>query len=722
MQLQLSLAVADRLHETLLVRGEPLGVVEAVHQLIASDNASILVCRQIMHSLVTHDARFCWAGGGDEQDLVSLSHWEVPDPDLWDVPFVALDLETTGARPGEGKITEIGAVRIEGLKEVRLFSTLVNPMRPIPAMITHITGITQEMVAGAPRIEEVIPELLEFLQGAVVVAHNAPFDVGFLNYELRRLKGRRLGEGAIDTLPLARALAPGLPNYRLGTVADALGAPVSACHRALADARAAGHVFVTLACRLQEQGITRLNQTRSYVSPTMRSGLQKLGLTRDVPRSPGAYLFLDQDEHVLYVGKADKLRERVRSYFVSDSEHARKVRQAIRLVERIDWVETVTPLEAVVREQELILEHRPPCNLQGRRPENYAYVKIGGSGSGLNLYVSGRPPKWLVPKTTVVGGPDRSAGTAATHVDTPVGADAGADVGAGLGVECIPIEGNPTREGKGQRSNGKPRFPLVLGPFRGRTRVYSALDLLQRSYPIRRCPRKPDGQPCVRGYSGKCLAPCSGDPQVISQHDALVCNLLGWLTGSDGPRMATAINDSAAHPAEVLDPIARADEVIRSLSHQRRYEDARAMQEAREDLLSLRRSYAALAEARTLCFAALWPPDQDDDGNGVRLNLVWNGRLTEAVTLTADSAEQIVGEMVARLPKAERDTEPGPRLAAVAQTELDSLLAVRRWYYESDRICKVPLQAGATRDDTVAWGGRVIADALRLLPAPAGGS
>ena len=93
-------------------------------------------------------------------------------------------------------------------------------------MITQITGITQEMVANAPRIEEVMPELLEFLEGAVVVAHNAAFDVGFLNYELQRLSGRRLGEGAIDTLPLARALAPGLPNYKLHTVAEALGAPV----------------------------------------------------------------------------------------------------------------------------------------------------------------------------------------------------------------------------------------------------------------------------------------------------------------------------------------------------------------------------------------------------------------------------------------------------------------------------------------------------------------
>ena len=681
------MAVADQLHETLLVRGEPLGVVEAARQLIASDNAAALVCRQVIHGLVTHDSRFCWAGGGVDQDLVSLSNWEVPDPDLADVAFVALDLETTGARAGEGKITEIGAVRIEGLKEVRFFSTLVNPMRSIPPMITQITGITQEMVADAPRIEEVIPELLEFLEGAVVVAHNAPFDVGFLNYELRRLKGRRLGEGAIDTLPLARALAPGLPNYRLQTVADSLGAPVTACHRALADARAAGHVFVTLACRLQEQGITRLNQTRTYVSPTLRSAVEKLSLTRDVPRSPGTYRFVDADEHVLYVGKAEKLRERVRSYFVSSSEHARKVRQAIRLVERIDWEVTVTSLEAVVREQELILEYRPPCNLQGRRPENYAYIKVGGSGSGLNVYVSSRAPKGLGPSD-----------------------------------DCAaPSERDPLPPATSPRAS-RPRLPVVFGPFRGRTRVYSALDLLQRCYPIRRCPRRPDGQPCVRGHAGKCLAPCAGDPQIVAQHNALVSELLGWLTGCDGSLRSRLGVVHATRFSEDLDPTARADEVMRSLSRQRRYEDARALQEAREDLLSLKRSYTSLVEARALCFAALWPESQHGDGPGVRMNLVWNGKLLGAATMTAETYDQTIGEMVADLPGLDTE-EPfswsGP--VAVAQTELDSMLAVRRWYHESERVCKVPLRATAQGTDSHAWRHQIIAETLRMLPAAAGG-
>ncbi|MBC7293580.1 MAG: 3'-5' exonuclease, partial [Thermoleophilia bacterium] len=196
--------------------------------LLASPQVPPALCTSILGALARYDCRFWWRPNGESPGeargslgVVSLRHWELPDPDLAEVPFVVLDLETTGARPGLAKITEIGAVRLEGLREVATFNTLVNPLRPIPPIITQITGITPAMVADAPRIEEVIPELLHFLEGAVIVAHNAPFDVGFLNYELRRLKGRQLGEGAIDTLPLARALAPGLPNYRLQTVAEA---------------------------------------------------------------------------------------------------------------------------------------------------------------------------------------------------------------------------------------------------------------------------------------------------------------------------------------------------------------------------------------------------------------------------------------------------------------------------------------------------------------------
>ncbi len=651
MQFQLSLRVADDLHETLLVRGEPLDAVEAARLLIASGNAPEPLCRQILGALVSHDRRFCLDVDCAE---LSLRRWQSCDPDLADVPFVALDLETTGARAGTSKITEIGAVRIEGFREVGHFSSLVNPMRPIPPMITQITGITQQMVAKAPRIEEIMPALLEFLEGAVVIAHNAAFDVGFLNYELQRLTGRKLGEGAVDTLPLARALAPGLPNYKLRTVAEALGAPVNACHRALADAQAAGHVFVTLTGRLQERGITRLGEMRAFLNPSSRSALDKLPLTRDLPKCPGTYRFVDKEGQILYVGKADRLRERVRSHFVGSAESTRRVRHALKLVERIDWDELCSPLEAVVKEQELILEHRPACNMYGVRPELYAYIKANRTGPGLALTASSRAPRWLN-----------------TEDQRP------------------------------------PQNQVVIGPFRGRARLNSALDLLLRCYPVRRCPRNNGDHPCVRGAHGRCLAPCLGTLDARELHDALVMDLIGWFAGRPGP--------------DLPDPMDRADEIVKTLSRQRRFEEAKTMQEAREHLLNVRRAYENLAEASDLRFATLWPQPADGHGPSVRLNVVWGGELRESLSLYPLTAEREIGAILDRLWQTEVSgpapaNSAGTPLVVVPQRRLDSLLAVRRWFYDADKVSKSMIpRAAADAAHRDSFKSRLIAEAYEAL-------
>jgi len=651
MQLQLSLNVADRLHEALLVHGEPLDAVEAACLLLASPKAPARLCGQILDALVRHDRRFCWHMTATPQ--ISLNRWEMADPDLAEIPFVALDLETTGARAGTGKITEIGAVRIEGLREVGHFSTLVNPQRPIPPIITHLTGITEEMVADSPRIEKVIPDLLEFLEGAVVVAHNAAFDVGFLNYELRRLKGQRLGEGAIDTLPLARALAPGLPNYRLRTVAEALDAPVLACHRALADAQAAAHVFITLVGRLQEHGVSRLEELRAYLNPSSRSGMDKLRLTRDLPRRPGTYRFLDRDDRIVYVGRADKLGEEVRAHFVPGSDRNRRMRQAVRLVERIDWDEAPTPLEALVHEHRLILEHRPTCNMYGTRPETYAYIKAGGAGPGLNLFASSRAPKWLA----------------------------------------------------AQESRARPaRGPLVMGPFRGRARVQAALDLLHHCYPVRRCPRRPNDRPCARAGKNQCLAPCSNDIRTRREHDALVLTILDWLAGRDD--------------TDLPDPFERANDMIRDLSRQRRHDEAQKIKEASEHLLTIRRSYASLAEAQRLRFAILWPHTSNGDGPSVRLNLIWNGNLQDPVSFHPAQAEESIRTALDSIRDASRDhqSDATASLVAVQQEDLDLLLALRHWVHETDRTLKVSLPGpGADTSDWEETKMRLVEEARSLL-------
>ncbi len=667
MQLQLSLAVANRLHETILVRGEPIDALEATSLLTASSGCPASLCRDILSILVSQDRRFCLvdtdlgleAGRGGEDvasapeapPRVSLRHWEPYDPDLAEVPFVALDLETTGARPGAGKITEIGMVRFEGFREIGRLSSLVNPMRPIPRMITAITGISQKMVANAPRIEELMPDILAFLEGAVVVAHNAAFDVGFLNYELRRLRSRELGDGAIDTLMLSRALAPGLPNYKLGTVAEALGSPVSACHRALADAEAAGYVFLTLMARLREQGVTRLSEARAYTVASTRAATEKLALTRDIPDGPGIYTFVDGGERVVFVGRADRLREEVRAHFVGRPPTARKMRQAVRAVDRIDWEDTCTSLEAAIREQQLILEHRPACNQHGVRPESYAYLKVRDSGPGLCLYVSNRPPNSL----------------------------------------C----GDPGGRKKGHS-------PLALGPFRQRARLTAALDLLQRSYPIRRCPRHPEERPCARGLAGECLRPCLGDIAVREEHDALVRHLIDWLIGRSN--------------GEGLDPVQRAGDLAWQLSHSQKHDDAERTREALDSLIGIRRSYHALAEACSLRFATLSKVDSNGDSPTIRLSVVWNGRLQTPVSLGATTTEADITRALAGC-LASCQVDPHSTVpVAVCQHEVDELLAVRRWLKEPDRPLTIQLtKAGTTRARLDIWKSQLANATLRMF-------
>jgi len=504
------------------------------------------------------------------------------------------------------------------------------------------------MVADAPRIDELMPDILSFLEGAVVVAHNAAFDVGFLNYELRRLKGRELGDGAIDTLTLSRALAPGLPNYRLGTVAEALGSPVSACHRALADAEAAGHVFITLMDRLREQGVTRLSQARTYTVSSSRA-TEKLTLTRDLPSGPGAYTFVDDEGRVIFVGKAESLKEEVRSYFAGAPPSTRKLRQASRLVERIDWEQTSTSLEATVREQELIIEHRPQCNQHPARPESYVYIKMRDAGPGLRLYVSNRPPR-----------------PAADH----------------------------SNAGK------KGRSVLALGPFRRRSRVVAALDLLQRCYRVRRCPRQKQEGPCARGVAGECLAPCGGDDQVRLEHDRVVRQLIDWLTG---------------RPTDI-DPVERAESLLGELARCNSQEEAQAARRALDDLAGLRRSYAALAEASDLRFVTLSPAEMNGDGPGVRLNVVWNGRLMEPVSVPASSLDAGIEKALKVLPPAPHEDTGRDLPVAVCPYEVDSLLAVRRWLKETERPATVLLTAtgpGSTNID--AWKSELLGAAVDLI-------
>lgn len=379
---------------------------------------------------------------------------DLEDP-LSQVTFVVVDLETTGGSAVTEAITEIGAVKVRGGEVLGEFATLVDPGRAIPPQIVVLTGITDAMVAAAPRIEAVLPAFLEFARGCVLVAHNAGFDVGFLKAACRRMSLPWPGFPVVDTVRLARRTLSReeAPSVRLGLLAPLLGARVTPDHRALHDARATVDVLHALLERLGPLGVLTLTELRANqtggrdVDPARR---RRRTLAAGLPAAPGVYLFRGRGDEVLYVGTSGNLRQRVRSYFTA-AEVRDRVKQMVLHAHRIDHVVCATALEARIREQRLIAAHQPRYNRRSRAPGKVYWIGLTDEAF----------PRLTVIRTT-----------------------------AG-------------------------RAEPLLGPFFTLDAARTGVDALQSAIPIRRCSQRikrhtPSGTPCALAELGRCGAPCSG--------------------------------------------------------------------------------------------------------------------------------------------------------------------------------------------------------------------
>lgn len=377
---------------------------------------------------------------------------------LRDVTFCVVDLETTGGSPQAGsRITEIGAVKVCGGEVLGEFQTLVNPRTKIPAFIAVLTGITNGMVAQAPPIESALPAFLEFAAGTVLVAHNAPFDVGFLRH-FALDQGRPWPDfEVVDTAKLARRVVTRdeSPNCKLSSLARVFDSSTTPNHRALADARATVDVLHGLLARLGSLGVHTLEELQTYSSRVSQAQRRKRHLAEGLPHAPGVYLFRDGESRVLYVGTSRDLRSRVRSYFTA-SETRSRMGEMIALAESVSAIECATPLEAEVRELRLIAEHKPRYNRRSRFPEKVVFVKLT------------REP-W--PRLALV-----------RRV-----LDDGAD---------------------------------YLGPFGSRKVAERCLAALHEAFPVRQCsgrlPVAPSRSACVLAEMGRCLSPCDGSSDPAS--------------------------------------------------------------------------------------------------------------------------------------------------------------------------------------------------------------
>ena len=371
---------------------------------------------------------------------------------LSDLTFCIVDLETTGGSAAKGsKITEFGAVKVRGGEVLGEFQSLVNPDEHIPAFITVLTGITDQMVISAPRIAEVLPSFFEFARGSVLVAHNAPFDVGFLKFAARELEIPWPTFEVVDTAILARRILTRdeVPNCKLSTLAAKFHATTTPNHRALDDARATVDVLHALFERLGPLGVSTLEEVSTYTSRVSPAQRKKRWLAEHLPSTPGVYIFRGPKDEALYIGTSRNIRARARSYFTK-SETRSRMAEMVQVAQRIEGISCASALEAQVRELRLIAHHKPPYNRRSRHQDKVAWLKLTQEA-------------W--PRLSVV----RAI------------LDDDAD---------------------------------YIGPFRGRVAAEGAITALHDTFRIRQCTqrlsqnsRKP---PCVLAEMGHCLSPCDG--------------------------------------------------------------------------------------------------------------------------------------------------------------------------------------------------------------------
>jgi len=373
LRMQLRLDAADRLVELVEERRGPVFVEEAARRLFALRSAPVGLARSLLEDVVGEDARLAWRG-----DAVGLAEPPGADLPLERATFVVVDLETTGLQPGSSRICEIGAVRVRELELQEEFELLADPGMPIGPTISALTGLRDADLRGAPHPGIAVRRFLEFAGDAVLVAHNARFDLSFLDRETERLTGARLAGPVVDTVGLARRLLTGrTPRAGLSSLAHFFGTAAQPCHRALPDAQATAEILIQLIGLAQERGALTVADLVDLAAPRVRKIYAKRSLAFGAPTAPGVYLFRDAHDQVLYVGRARDLRARLRSYFRSDRQRP-AVESALGALERIEWRVCGSELEAALEELRLIRDLRPPANARASRPDRYVYLRRRG--------------------------------------------------------------------------------------------------------------------------------------------------------------------------------------------------------------------------------------------------------------------------------------------------------------------------------------------------------
>ena len=275
--------------------------------------------------------------------------------------FVIVDVETTGGSPQNSKITELAMYKFDGTKIIDEFTTLLNPEMEIPEFIVRLTGITDQMVADAPKFFEVAKQILEFTNNCVFVAHNVSFDYGMFRSEFKRL-GYDFRLPHLCTVRATRELLPGYASYSLGKITRDLGISIVGRHRAGGDALATCKLFEII-YKKDEQKLRSFIQDE--LNPKSLHPNLDLDTIEAIPNKTGVYLFYNEFNELIYVGKSIHIRTRI-------EQHLRNLKsvKGLKLIQDIASVKFElcgSELIALLRESELIKEKQPIYNRKLRK-------------------------------------------------------------------------------------------------------------------------------------------------------------------------------------------------------------------------------------------------------------------------------------------------------------------------------------------------------------------
>ncbi len=369
---------------TLEDAGRPITLQQLARVVLHVEAGGAHIGARILTPLLEADDRLATGAMGHW----GLAAWSQRTDAIDDTEFVVFDIETNGGRGGRHRVLEVGALRVRAGQEITRYASLVRVPGRVSKFVTRYTGITDEMLADAPPIEMVLDEFREFQAGGVLVAHNLPTDLGYLNREAV-WSGRALFPGdGLDTMELSAALMSDLPGTGLATVLEAAGLRDTPTHRALDDAGVTAKLFGFMLDRAAARDARTVGDLRGLAAtggPEGRHPRRARELarwaSRNLPPSPGVYIFRDSAGQPLYVGKSTSLQRRVRSHFTDSAGFVRRRDGMLEQIDAIEWEPTGSELRALVREAELITVLSPTYNVHRRWRMGRRFVRVGPAES-----------------------------------------------------------------------------------------------------------------------------------------------------------------------------------------------------------------------------------------------------------------------------------------------------------------------------------------------------